>query len=287
MLTIQQKMNLILEVFNQNDRNSELTNLLYDSTIQYLWDSGKGCCGIDVWNLLPKDIVVHIMNVHYSEQNLYSRQQLYAKFCLINKNTKNLAEKYFNFNFPQYYYNHVFASKIHDNDNSSVKSERYKDLTYIEKLIDNVHFDKVSFLESIKSMFRNRKNHEVIKLKRSYDWTTLYKIIRYLNKTNSLSDCLIGLSFSLMLMQNPPRDYELIVELLQSSQKIIILTPLIIPETLKYELKPFDDNIKSIFANKNSVIHYEFYCSLAKHYNIIMPTIEIDSSIDSILFRKK
>lgn len=276
-------MNLILEVFNQNDQNSELTNILYDSTIQYLLDSGKGCCGIDVWNLLPKDIVVYIMNVHYSEQNVYSRRKLYAKFCLINKNTKNLAEKYFNFNFPQCYYDHVFASRIFDNDNCSDKSRRYKDLTYIEKLTENIHFDKKSFLFSIIDLLKNRKNNEVIKMNRLYDWTTLYKIIRHLNKIDSIGH--LGVSFSLMLMQNPPRDCEIISELLQSSKLIAIISPLIIQKPLKYELEPFDENGTTILSHKNSRNLYDFYCILAKQYNITMPTIEIDESVDSKLFR--
>lgn len=60
---------------------------LIDISFKYAWNTGEGCNGIHVWDMLPKDILILLIK-KYLRNN-------FKTLCLINKKTIKLVWKYY------------------------------------------------------------------------------------------------------------------------------------------------------------------------------------------------
>jgi hypothetical protein len=242
--------------------------LLFDTALKYLWRTGKGCNGVNLWSLLPNEIIVHIMNMFEPAILYYGDLKFslatYKVWCLIDKRTEALTRKYFKIVIP------------HMSDLGSPIFIKNYSVNFIDVLLKNNYFDRKKFFNYlIRSVQKNRTYKG--------DFDQLHRIISLFIQRDEISDDLIYLKAACRFMscENPFRDSYTVYLLLlnfplvkiegEYSNKKICFEPQQISHV--YDFIKQTKNIKKLYEL------YSFHCEIE---GIIMPKLIISDEVSNL-----
>lgn len=279
--------------------------MLLDAAMKYLWVSGKGCNGINVWSYLPKDLIVYIMNIYehklHSYDTIYADMKDYRIWCLIDKRTNELTRKCYKFKTNMKFtskglietYSYLIKPFIKEN-----LDHTWTGFIYI--LLQNTHFDKTKFFNSISNCIHiNSKNAEYRKSQtlqlRHNSWSVLHKLIQYFlsnheiyPETRSANEYYLRLFCSFFRYQNPVRDsytmYLLILKLANTSYIKLDDNEHEYKKSITiYTLLPSSEEYIEIMRTGSIRDAYNGYIQLAEQYGIKMPKIIMSDEIDQFV----
>jgi hypothetical protein len=244
-----------------------------DVAFEYLWESGIGCRGENVWQWLPKDIVSLIIKIAGTEGHSLTT------WCLLDRRTAVIALIHYPFSTDQIRVSRLVRRLSNGLNWLTFGLESSSD--YVKCLIQNTSFLSASDDESDDKLdiLLSEAHSEDIK-DDSLDVPFIFTFLRLM--TNRLKPIkLYKLAKYQMMQQNPLRDAESVTTCLTESVLFRRVSDL---DFATAPTSGDSEENESLESQLNDGSFWEFYPTyrrLAEAYDITMPLlVPIDEAVD-------